>query len=90
MPINFSRNSQYIQLRNEILNKYEIKNLFFNIAFSGVITDGMVFILKKNKKYFNKIKIKVQGKDEYKIDKHELFLVTSMDSHLIIIVVMKK
>lgn len=49
MPINFSRNSQYIQLRNEILNKYEIKNLFFNIAFSGVITDGMVFILKKIK-----------------------------------------
>ncbi|BDB01185.1 TaqI-like C-terminal specificity domain-containing protein [Clostridium botulinum] len=73
VPINFSRNSQYIQLRNEILNKYEIKNLFFNIAFSGVITDGMVFILKKNKKYFNKIKIKVQGKDEYRIDKNELF-----------------
>ncbi len=73
MPINFSRNSQYIQLRNEILNKYEIKNLFFNIAFSGVITDGMVFILKKNKKCFNEIKIKVQGKDEYKIDKNELF-----------------
>ncbi|MCS4526484.1 hypothetical protein JTS98_10595 [Clostridium botulinum] len=55
------------------MNKYEIKNLFFNIAFSGVITDGMVFILKKNKKCFNEIKIKVQGKDEYKIDKNELF-----------------
>ncbi|EPY2278464.1 TaqI-like C-terminal specificity domain-containing protein [Clostridium sporogenes] len=73
VPINFSRNSQYIQLRNEILNKYEIKNLFFNISFSGVITDGMVFILKKSKKCFNKIKIKVQGKDEYKINKNELF-----------------
>lgn len=73
VPINFSRNSQYIQLRNEILNEYEIKNLFFNISFSGVITDGMVFILKKNKKCFNKIKIKVQGKDEYRIDKYELF-----------------
>ncbi|WP_265450598.1 ABC transporter permease, partial [Clostridium sp. cpc1] len=73
VPINFSRNSQYIQLRNEILNEYEIKNLFFNISFAGVITDGMVFILKKNKKCFNKIKIKVQGKDEYRIDKYELF-----------------
>ncbi len=28
VPINFSRNSQYIQLRNEILNKYEIKIYF--------------------------------------------------------------
>ncbi|MCS4522323.1 BREX-1 system adenine-specific DNA-methyltransferase PglX [Clostridium botulinum] len=90
VPINFSRNSQYIQLRNEILNKYEIKNLFFNIAFSGVITDGMVFILKKNKKCFNEIKIKVQGKDEYKIDKNELFPVMSMDLHLIIMILMKK
>ncbi len=46
VPLNFSRNFQYKQLRNEILNGCEIKNLLFNISFSGVVTDGMVFILK--------------------------------------------
>ncbi|EJO5347841.1 Eco57I restriction-modification methylase domain-containing protein [Clostridium botulinum] len=74
VPINFSTNFQYIKLRNEMLNKYEVKNLFFNISFHGVITDGMVFIFKKNKKYFNEIKIKLQGENEYKIDQNKFFL----------------
>ncbi|NFV12319.1 restriction endonuclease [Clostridium sporogenes] len=73
VPLNFSRNLQYKQLRNEILNQCEIKNLFFNISFSEVVTDGMVFILKNNRKCFNEIKIKVEGKAEYKIGKNELF-----------------
>ncbi|MDU6878239.1 TaqI-like C-terminal specificity domain-containing protein [Clostridium tepidum] len=73
VPLNFSRNFQYKQLRNEILNGCEIKNLLFNISFSGVVTDGMVFILKNNRKCFNEIKIKVEGKAEYEICKNELF-----------------
>lgn len=73
VPINFSKNKQYKDLRQYILKNYSIKNLIFNISFPSIITEAMVFTIKKEDIKENNIDINVLGKRQYKLSQKEYF-----------------
>ncbi|WP_243149532.1 TaqI-like C-terminal specificity domain-containing protein [Clostridium niameyense] len=71
VPINFSKNKQYKNFRQYILQNYAIKNLIFNISFPSIITEAMVFTIKKENIKENNINIDVLDKRQYKLPQKE-------------------
>jgi hypothetical protein len=61
IPDRFAKNLQYKSLRKEILNKYNILNLVFEIKFPNINTDTMIFIVENNYRENNKIQIGIDN-----------------------------
>ncbi|GAA0740563.1 TaqI-like C-terminal specificity domain-containing protein [Clostridium oceanicum] len=64
IPANFKNNIQYSKFRYDILSKYSLKNLIFDIKFPYIIIDVMIITIKKVKDLNNIIKIKEKDDKE--------------------------
>lgn len=71
VPDRFAKNLQYKILRKEILEKYNILNLAFQVDFPDINTDTMVFILENSHKENNEIKLKIYNERDYFLSQKE-------------------
>ncbi|MBC2579220.1 Eco57I restriction-modification methylase domain-containing protein [Clostridium sp. DJ247] len=65
IPDRFSKNLQYKSLREEILKKYSILNIVFQVVFPKINTDTMIFIAKKEYKENNEMQLGIHNKEIY-------------------------
>lgn len=49
VPDRLCYNGQFINLRKNILNNFTLRNLWFKPLFAGVISDNVIFVIKKEK-----------------------------------------
>lgn len=71
IPDRLANNLQHADFRREILNNYNILNLTFEVDFPNINTDTMIFIVEKNHRKNNNIKIEVYNKRKYIINQEE-------------------
>lgn len=65
VPDRLCANKQFTNLRNKILEEFDIQKLWFKVPFPGVIADTVVFVVKKGKSKNNKIMIREFPDEEY-------------------------